>query len=174
MHIETTKHIQYIHTYRQTDRQKDRQTEVKFQNEKEFIKKIGDYKYCWNVSIKTGTKLPYSKPDILIWDKKKAKSCSVIKISCPADASTTRKTNETLQKYGPLLKNLQMMYNDYKFEIIPIIIGAFDFVPNNLKTSLGNLNFDKKEIRKSKIRKLQTITVLGIVNIVKTFISCKM
>ena len=38
-----------------------------------------------------------------------------------------------------------MMCNDYKFEIIPIIIGAFCSVPNNLKTSLGNLNFDKKE-----------------------------
>ena len=38
-----------------------------------------------------------------------------------------------------------MMCNDYKFEIIPIIIGAFCSVPNDLKTSLGNLNFDKKE-----------------------------
>ena len=37
-----------------------------------------------------------------------------------------------------------MMYNDYKFEMIPIIIGAFRFVPNDLKTYLGNLNFDKK------------------------------
>ena len=51
-----------------------------------------------------------------------------------------------------------MMHNDYKFEMIPIIVGAFGFVPNDLKTYLGNLNFDKKET-KSLIRKLQTITV---------------
>ena len=37
------------------------------------------------------------------------------------------------------------MYNDYKFEIIPIIIGAFSgFIPSDFKTSLGNLNFEKK------------------------------
>ena len=66
-----------------------------------------------------------------------------------------------------------MMYNDYKFEMIPIIIGAFGFVLNDLKTSLGNLNFDKKET-KNLIRKLQTITVSGTVKIVKTFIRFKL
>ena len=62
-----------------------------------------------------------------------------------------------------------MMCNDYKFEMIPIIIGAFGFVLNDLKTSLENLNFDKKE-KKSFIRKLQTITVSSTVKTVKTFI----
>ena len=57
--------------------------------------------------------------------------------------------------------------------MIPIIIGAFGFVPNDLKTSLGNLNFGKKET-KVLIRKLQTITVSGTVKIVKTFIRFKM
>ena len=66
-----------------------------------------------------------------------------------------------------------MTYNDYKFKMIPIVIGGSDFVPNNLKTSLGNLNFDKKET-KCLIRKLQTITVSGTVKIVKTFIRFKM
>ena len=40
-----------------------------------------------------------------------------------------------------------MMCNNYKIEMIPIIIGAFDVAPINLKTSLGNLNFDKKEAK---------------------------
>ena len=61
-----------------------------------------------------------------------------------------------------------MMYNDYKFEMIPIIIGTFGFVPNELKTSL-----EKKEA-KSLIRKLQTITISDTVTIVKTFIRFKM
>ena len=65
-----------------------------------------------------------------------------------------------------------MVYNDYKLEMMLFVIGAFGFVPNDLKTSLGNLNFDKKET-KSLIRKFQTITVLGTVKIVKTFIRFK-
>ena len=45
---------------------KNANTEVKFRNEKEFIEKIGDYEYCWNVPIKTSTELPYNEPYILI------------------------------------------------------------------------------------------------------------
>ena len=56
--------------------------------------------------------------------------------------------------------------------MISIIIGAFGFVPNDLKTSLGNLNFDEKETN-SLIRKLQT-TVSDTVKIVKTIIRFKM
>ena len=39
-----------------------------------------------------------------------------------------------------------MMYNDYKFKMIPTIIGAFGFVPDDLKTSLGNVMLTKKKI----------------------------
>ena len=53
--------------------------------------------------------------------------------------------------------------------MMPIITGGFGFVRNDLKTSLGNLNFYKKET-KSIIRKFQTITVSGTVKIVKTFV----
>ena len=66
-----------------------------------------------------------------------------------------------------------MMYNDYKFQMITITVGAFGFFPNDLRTSLGNLNFDKKE-RKNFIRKLHTITVSGTVKLVKTFTRFKM
>ena len=66
-----------------------------------------------------------------------------------------------------------MIYNDYKFEMMPIITGGFGFVQKDLKTSLGNLNFYKKET-KSVIRKFQTITVSGTVRIVKTFVRFKM
>ena len=62
-----------------------------------------------------------------------------------------------------------MMYNDYKFEMIPIIIGELGFFWNDLKTSLENLNFEKK-----RNRKLQSIIVSGTVKIVKTFIRFKM
>ena len=69
--------------------------------------------------------------------------------------------------------DVQMMYNYYKYEMTPIIIGAFGFFPTDLKTSVWNLGFDKKE-GNSFIRKLQTITLSGTVKIVKTFIRFKM
>ena len=42
---------------------KNANTEVQFWNENEFIEKIRDYEYWWNVPIKTSTKLPHNKPD---------------------------------------------------------------------------------------------------------------
>ena len=90
---------------------KNANTKVRFRNENEFIEKIGDYEFWWNVPIKASTKLPHNKPDILIWNKK-TKTCSAIEISYPADVNITRKTNEKLQKYAPLLRNLLMMYSD--------------------------------------------------------------
>ena len=80
-------------------------TDVELQNENKLIKKIGDYKYWWNVSVKAITKLLRNKADILIWNIK-TKNCSLIKIFCPADINMKRKTNEKLQKYAPLLRNL--------------------------------------------------------------------
>ena len=61
-----------------------------------------------------------------------------------------------------------MLYHDYKFEMVPLIIGALGYVPKDLKTNLEKLNFNKKVIN-TITRKLQTISVSGTVKIVKTF-----
>ena len=66
---------------------------VRFRNEHEFIEKQGDYEYWWEVPIKTSTKLPHSKPDILIWNKS-TKMCAAIEISCPADINIMKKIKE--------------------------------------------------------------------------------
>ena len=127
---------------------------VQFPNEYEFIEKHGDYEYWWNVPIRTSTKLAHNKPDILIWNKAE-KSCTVVEISFSADVNITKKTKEQLDNYVALLRNLQTLYQDYKFEMIPIIVGALDYVPKELKTNLEALNFDEKEVR-NITRKLQT------------------
>ena len=145
---------------------------VPFPNEHEFIEKHSDYEYWWNVPIKTSTKLAHNKPDILIWNTEK-KTCTVVEISCPADVNITKKSKEKLDNYAALLRNLQMLYHKYKFEMVPIIIGALGYVTNDLKANLEKLNFNDSEI-KAISRKLQTISVSGTVKIVKTFIGFKM
>ena len=145
---------------------------VQFPNEYEFIEKHGDYEYWWNVPIRTSTKLAHNKPDILIWNKAE-KTCAVVEISCPADMNITKKAKEKLDDYVALLRNLQMLYQGYKFEMVPIIVGALGYVPKELKTNLEKLNFNEKEV-KSITRKLQTISVSGTVKIMKTFMGFKM
>ena len=85
----------------------------------------------------------------------------------------TKKAKEKLDNYAALLRNLQMLYQGYKFEMVPIIVGALGYVPKELKTNLEKLNFNEKEV-KSITRKLQTISVSGTVKIMKTFMGLKM
>ena len=85
----------------------------------------------------------------------------------------TKKTKEKLDYYAALLPNLQMLYQDYKFQMIPILIVALGYVPKELKTNLEKLISDEKEV-KIITRKLQTISVSGTVKIMKTFMGFKM
>ena len=66
-----------------------------------------------------------------------------------------------------------MLYQDYKFEMIPIIVGALGSVPKELKTNLEKLNFNEKEVERIT-RKLQGISVSDTVKSMKTFLGFKM
>ena len=66
-----------------------------------------------------------------------------------------------------------LTYLLYKFEMVPIIMGALGYIPKDLKTNLEKLIFNEKEIV-NITRKLQTISLSGTAKIVKTFIGCKM
>ena len=90
--------------------------------------------------------MAHNKPDILIWNKTE-KTCAVVEIICLANVKVMRKTKEKLDKYTALLQNLQMLYHDYEFEMIPIIVGALGFVLKELKTNLEKLNFNEKEVK---------------------------
>ena len=84
----------------------------------------------------------------------------------------TKNTTEKLDNYAAVLRNLQMLYYNCKFEMIPIIVGALGCVPKEVKINLEEFNFDENEI-KSIPRKLQTVSVTGTVKIMTTFMAVK-
>ena len=140
----------------------------KHQTDPEYIYRVGDKEYWWNLSIQTATKVPHNKPDIIIWDRSE-KTCSIVEISCPADVNISKKVEEKLNNYGPLVRNMQIMYPEYKFSVAPIIVGALGFVPKCLSKYLRELGFNNTETKRL-IRKLQNLSVCGTVKICKTFL----
>ena len=96
------------------------------------------------------------------------KICRVIEFSCPADINVLRKVEEKVAAYVPLIRNLQIMYRDYHFKMLPVVVGALGTIPNATKESLEEMKFSKTEINKL-LRKLQNNSVRGTVNICKTF-----
>ena len=133
----------------------------------EYIHKEGNLEYWWNISIKTATKIPHNKPDLILWDRDE-KICQIIEFSCPADINVSSKIEEKVATYGPLIRNLQIMYKDYRFKMIPVVVGALGTIPNATKESLKEMKFSKIEINKL-LRKLQNNSVRETVKICKTF-----
>ena len=143
--------------------------EIKLSTEPEYIYKKDHQEYWWNVSIKTATKVPHKKPDLIIWNRK-SKICSIIEFSCPLDININKKTNEKLENYDPLVRNLQIMYPDYKFQVAPIVVGAMGYVSKTLTNYLKMIGFNEKE-SKALIPKLQIKSIIGTVKICKTFLN---
>ena len=133
----------------------------------------GSKEFWWNVPITTGTKTKHNRPDMVVWDRAN-KQCVIVEVSCPLDANIVAKETEKINIYGPLIRNLQLLYPDYKFNFIPIIVGTTGYVTTNLTQNLIELGFASKPHRESLIRKLQVLTVSGTVKIAKTFLKFKL
>ena len=75
---------------------------VKLLNEPEYLIKIDNHEYWWNMSIKKTTKIPHNKPDLLVWDTDQ-KICQIIEFSCPCDVNLIGKISNKINTYGPLI-----------------------------------------------------------------------
>ena len=58
---------------------------------------------------------------MVIWNHKD-RQCSIIELSCPADINIGKEIKEKNDNYGPLIRNLKMMYENYDFRFIPNVI----------------------------------------------------
>ena len=79
--------------------------------------------------------------------------------------NVSRRTKEKIDKYGSLIRNMQMLYGEYKFSMVPIIIGCLGYVSKDLSNYLNEIGLEK-----NLIRKLESLTVSGTVKIVKSFL----
>ena len=82
---------------------------------------------------------------IIIWNHEIV-VCTVVDFSCPLDSNITKKVAEKKNNYGPLIRNMQIMYPNYKFEMIPVVIGCLGHVQSDLKMYMKQFGFDDKEI----------------------------
>ena len=157
--------------YNEILRKKNPDRKKLINNETEFITTVNDKELWWNVAVKTSSKVPHNRPDMIVWDMTK-KLCHIIEFSCPADINIVNKVSEKENIYGPLIRNMQMMYENDSFMFIPIIVGALGHVPKCIFTNIENLGFTKNKTKKL-VKKLQVLSVTGTVKICKTFMSFK-
>ena len=130
-----------------------------------LIEVTEEKEFWWNAKIKTNTNVKNNRSDLIIWDLN-SKECQVVEFSYPGDINVTRKIQEKENTYGLLLRNLQILYPGYSYQIIPIIIGALGSIPCKC------LGFSEKEVNR-QINMLQIKSINGSVKIVKSFLKMK-
>ena len=83
--------------------------------------------------MKTANKVKKNRPDITIWDTQK-KICQIVEVSLPLDMNLSQVREGKESKYLPLITQMQQMYNNYRIEVIPVLVGALGSIPHGLKT----------------------------------------
>ena len=107
---------------------------------------------------------------MITWDKQKLQ-CKVIDFSIPLDNNVPMKETEKINNYIPVTSELQQMYRNYEYEIIPIVIGTLGAVSTSLKGHLESMSF--KQDLTTLVRKLQNAALIGSVKTVKTVLRMK-
>lgn len=74
------------------------------------------------------------------------KVCSIREAGCFADINICLKIKENKDIYGQLLRNLQLLFADYEFIFIQMIIGAVAFFSKCLKENLVNWDYQKEKL----------------------------
>ena len=118
----------------------------------------------WDTIIKTLTKCEHNKPDIVLW-RETEKKWYIIDVCVCLDVNINKNIQLKLDNYLPLSSELKRIYNDYSFEIIPIVIGATGVVTSHLSTALKKIGIRKvTEIA----LQIQKSALLGTLKIVKS------
>ena len=80
----------------------------------------------------------------VLWDvcimvmEKNTKKCLIIDVACLIDNNLVLKRNEKLENHSELQLEIPRMW-DKETLIVPIIIGALGYIPNNLECNLNKL-----------------------------------
>ena len=133
--------------------------------------KTGEKEVWWNLPVKTVVKVAHNRSDIVEWNLV-TKECKIIEITTPLDVNVVQRVEDKEQRYLSLVNQLKMMYPRYNYIIIPIVIGCLATVPKTLDNSLEQLQIERKD-RELFIKKIQKLSLLGSMKIVRTALAYK-
>ena len=118
------------------------------------------HKLLWDFNIQTDHLIPARRPDLIIINKKKKRTCKIVDFSVPADHSIKQKVYEKKDKYLDLARELKKLWN-MQVTIIPALIGAFGTVTKGLLKGLEDLEVG------GRVETIQTTALLRTARIPK-------
>ena len=119
----------------------------------------------WDTKIKTLTKCAHDKPDIVLWQVPN-KKCYVIDVCVCLDVNIAKNIQLKKDNYLPLAAELKRLYDDYTFEVIPVVLGATGLVTSHLGEALKKIGVTNVP---EVTTQCQKAALLGTLKIVKSF-----
>ena len=120
------------------------------------------HKLQWDFDIQTDILIPARKPDLIIINKKKKRTCKTVDFAVLADHRIKVKECEKRDKYFDLARELKKLWN-MQVTIIPIVIGAFGTVTKGLLKGLEDLEVNRRVETIQTTALLRTARLLRIV-----------
>lgn len=122
------------------------------------VTSVGLCTILYDQQIQTDRTIAANKPDIVIRDLAK-KSCLLIDVAVPCDQNVVTKEAEKRLKYKSLEIEISRMWG-VKAQVVPIVIGALGFVPQNLSKNLSKLPGNSKDWEVQEIALFGTAHIL--------------
>ena len=88
------------------------------------------------------------------------KTCKIVDICVPLDINVKLRHTTKVDNYAPLVDQLQRLYPQYKYQIIPVTIGAMGTVPKTLRGNLTRAGVPENAIE-SLIKRVQFSPMFG-------------
>ena len=114
----------------------------------------------WDFNIQMDHLIPARRPDLIIINKKKKRTCKIVDFAVPADHRIKLKECEKKDKYVDLAWELKKLWN-MQVTIIPIVIGAFGTVTKGLLKGLEDLEVG------GRVETIQTTALLRTARILR-------
>ena len=70
--------------------------------------------------------------------------------------------------YIPLVDQLQKLYPNFKYQVIPVVVGALGILSTSIKENLKKVETKEENIQPT-IEKIQKLALLGTLKITKNF-----
>ena len=118
------------------------------------------HKLLWDFNILTDHLIPARRPDLIIINKKKKRTCKIVDFAVSADHRIKLKECEKKDKYLDLARELKKLWN-MQVIFIPIVIGKFGTVTKGLLKGLEDLEVG------GRVETIQTTALLRTARILR-------
>ena len=125
----------------------------------------------WDTHISTTPPVKHNRPDMVVWNNQD-KTCAIVDICVPLDINVHVQEKTKCDTYAPLIVGLLRHYPQYKFEIVPLVVGATGLVTNSLVTNLKKLLNTDADAEKTAAR-MQQKALIGSMRILKSALSLR-